>query len=520
MALNLEQADLCFGHILDYGAANLPDKTAIICHENAITYSELDQNAGRAANIIAGLAKPGERVGICSVNCIEYFEIVIGCARAGAVAVNINWRLSPREIINLLEFNNCRSVFMRIENDPWEQEVRRLAEGKIRIISLEPQAGQPSEYKRMRAMQPGRFCQVPTDPDQVLMHIHTSGTTGIPKCVMHTHRGFISEMLCCIDIMNITKDEVFQVMSQMFHVASIGPYMELYAGGTLVLFSRFDADLYLRSIEENRVTRLSVIPTILKRLLAQMKVKHYNLESLKTVSYSSCPIPPSVMDEAADMLHCGFVQSYGMTEMGSVVTFLSPGDHSHPVRVRSVGRCIPGTQVRIVDREGRACRNGEVGEITAKGPSMLKGYYRYPEGVNKNVRDGWFHTGDLGYLDDDGYLYLEGRKNDMIISGGENIYPKEIEDRCMELTEDISEAAVFGIDDEDWGEVPYACIVLQQGSRLTAEEVRSYLRDHLAHFKVPKIIEIVESLPKNAVGKVMKGELRTLKSRKPCVKEK
>lgn len=499
--------DFLFGHILNNSLKHTPDKKAVICHGDSVTYRELDRNANRAANAVLRMVKTGDKIGIISFNCIDYIELMLGCARAGVVVVHINWRLSPGEIWNLLRFNDCRAAFIQTDQDAWEQELFRLADRAFPFISLKKRDGR-SCYDDLIQNETDEFTEPLISPDDVLMHIHTSGTTGIPKCVMHTHRGFVSEMICCRDEMGFSESEVFQVVSQLFHVASIGSYMELFAGGTLVLFRGFNADEYLTSVEENHVTRLSVIPTVLKWILQQLKVREYCLESLKTVSYSACPIPPSVMDEAIARLHCQFLQSYGMTEMGSVVTILKPKDHWSPSHIRSVGTCIPGCRIRIEDENGCDAGIGVTGEITVSGPSMLAGYYKRPELYGEHVKNGWFHTGDLGYVDDEGYLYLEGRKKDMIISGGENIYPKEIEDCLMELTDDIAEAAVFGIEDETWGESPYACVVLQKESRLTAGEIRAYLRNHLAHYKVPKRIELVEGLPKNTVGKVMKHELQ------------
>lgn len=509
MALSLERPDYQFGRILDYGLGHVPDKTAVICHGDKISYSELDKKANRVANMVSRYGKPGERVGILSVNCIEYFEIAIGCARAGMSVVNINWRLSPREIANLLDFNDCKIAFMNTGNEIWEEELKRLLGGRILLVDMMPRGGKPSMYACMIAGEDNAFSMVPVKPDDILFHIHTSGTTGIPKCVMHSHKSFVSEMKNCKDVIGFSEHEVYQVMSQMFHVASIGPYVELMVGGTVVMFDRFEADQYLRSIEKYQVTRVSVIPTVLKLILQQIKVREYCLDSVRVINYSACPIPPSVLKEAIAMLpHCEFIQSYGMTEMGSIVTVLGIEDHKRPECLQSVGRCIPGCELKIIGEDGEPLPDGETGEICVKGPSMLKGYYKRPELYDKYVPDGWLHTGDLGYKNEEGYLFLEGRKNHMIISGGENIYPKEIEDRIMELAEDVEEVAVFGVEDEMWGEVPFACVVLQKGSRLTPEKIRTYLRDHLAHYKTPKHIEIVKSLPKNAVGKVVKSELQ------------
>lgn len=505
--------DFRFGSLLDYALAHVPDKIAVYTPEGSITYRQLHQQANRVANAVLRHVKPGEHIGILSINCIEYLEITIGCARADVTVVNINWRLSPQEAANLVLFNDCRLLFIKTENPAWEEALRALLKDRVKLVALSAPDEKPTEYDSMIAGESSSFPSLPVDPDHVLFHIHTSGTTGTPKCIMHSHRSFIHEIISCRDIMGYHQDEVYQCMNQLFHVASIGPYIELSVGGTLVLFCHFDADRYLSSIEEHRVTRLSTIPTVLKALLRQIHRSSYCLDSIQTISYSTSPIPSSVLDDAMAMFpNCGFVQSYGMTEMGSVVTFLDASDHKNPDRLRSVGKCIPGCEIRIVGDDGAVLPFGDRGEIQVKGPSLLKGYYKRPELYEKYVKDGWLCTGDAGYLNPDGYLFLEGRKDDMIISGGENIYPKEIEDRIMELTDDVKEAAVFGISDEKWTEVPCACVVLQPGSTLTADQIRAHLRGHLAHYKIPKRIEIVLALPKNTVGKVLKHELKKLYS--------
>lgn len=441
--------DYRFEHILDRAVEQTPDKTAIYCREDSITYSQLDNNSNRAANLIRRFAARYGHVGIISVNCIDYFEIMLGCARNGVTAVNINWRLSPRELVNLLEFNDCSLAFVQIENEAWEEELKRLLSGRIPLIHMTSRKGEPSEYDQLLSRESSQFTAVDTEEDDILMHVHTSGTTGTPKCVMHSHKSFISEMVLCRENMGFSQNEVYQAMCQMFHVASIGPYMELMSGGTTILIRNFDPDAYLASVEQYRVNRIGTIPTVLKALCLAGEKRKYCLDSVKVVSYSTCPASRSVLERAMEMFpNCEFIQSYGMTEMGSVVTVLDGQEHRREEHRSSVGRCIPGFAIKIVDEEGRSLPAGAIGEIHIQGPSLLKGYYKCPKLYEEHVYEGWLRSGDLGYLDEEGYLYLEGRKNHMIISGGENIYPQEIEDRIMEISGDILEAAVFGIPDE------------------------------------------------------------------------
>ena len=507
---NQLKRDKVFGSLIDDSLKRTPNKIAAICNGERITYANLDANANRAAQaLLAGGMGSQEHVGIISFNCIDYIEIMLACARIDAVAVNINWRLSPRELYNLLIFNDVKIAFIQNKNDQWKDELEKLLAGKVVLINLAQENSRESEYDRLLSQQSDERPNIEVDPKNVMAHFHTSGTTGTPKCVMHTHFGFVSEILCCKDILGFSDKEVFQVMSQFFHVACVGTYMCLHEGGTVVIFSNFDADQYLTSVEQEKVTRLSAIPTVLNWLLRQMQEKQYDLSSVETINYSTCSMPPRLMQEALGKLHSGFFQSYGMTEMASIVTVLDKEDHfrDHSKHLHSVGRPIPGCRVKIIAEDGHECSHGEIGEILIQGPSMMKGYYKNSAVFPTNIMDGWFYSGDIGYLDQEGYLYLNGRRSDMLISGGENIYPKEIEDCIMTKIQDVSEAAVFGIPDDQWGEVACACVVLQPGSNLTPDELRTYLRNNLAHYKVPKKIVFVNALPKNASGKVEKKNL-------------
>ena len=266
----------------------------------------------------------------------------------------------------------------------------------------------------------------------------------------------------------------------------------------------------MESLIRERVTAISVVPTVLKWILDEMEARHYDLHTLKVIRYSTCPIPPALLKRAMEQLDCAFYQSYGMTEMGSIVTTLQPEDHlaAGGAHLTTVGRPIPGAQVMIVNAEGRPCSAREVGEICVKGPGRMKEYLGRPDLTEARFTDGWYHTGDMGYLDWDGYLTVSGRADDLIISGGENIYPSEIVNTIMQLNDDISEVAVYGVPDETWGEHVKASVVLVPGSVMTAQEIWEYCRAHMPHYRVPKEIELLEELPKNSSGKVMIRELK------------
>ena len=262
------------------------------------------------------------------------------------------------------------------------------------------------------------------------------------------------------------------------------------------------------SIEKHHVTRLSAIPTVLTALLNQPDFDRYDLSSIHTISYSTCPMPPELIKRALKHFNCGFQQSYGMTEMGSIVTMLTEEEHikDNMRYLNSVGRPIEDHKVKIIADDGSECAPGETGEIVVTGPGMMKDYYKMPDETKEVMVDGWYHTRDMGYLDENGYLYISGRKSDMIISGGENIFPLEVEN-VLRMREDIAEVCVLGVPDDYWGESVQAVVVLRPGSKLTPEEIRTFCRGKIAGYKIPKKVYIWEELPKNTTGKVCKAEV-------------
>lgn len=549
-----------FGYLTERYSMEKPEQTAIICGNERRTYGELEQHIRRLAGSLKALGLgSGSHAALILPNCIEYLEIEFACARLGVVPVKLNWRLAWPELERLVAFNGTDVVFyqgkLAEENGSLEplkrlgilmidasgdafQRMREMPEAAGEAVAAVPgAAGAAEKVPEMSDEMPeaadgmdeaaGMAGAVPgtvEDPaesvaaagrlqmqNQELMHLHTSGTTGLPKCVVYTQESLLAELDTCCRELGFDGETVFQVMSQLFHAACVGPYTCLSLGGTLILFSRFQPQEYLASIERERVTHLSAIPTVLRAMLDSPDFDRYDLSSLKTVYYSTCPIPPGLIEEASRKLGCGFFQSYGMTEMGSIVTVLRPGEHflGGGKYLKSVGTPVSGGSVKVVSESGEAAEPGQIGEICLKGPGMMGGYYHMERETAGAIRDGWYFTGDMGYLDETGYLFLTGRKSDMIISGGENIYPKEIED-VIYCCPGVKEAAVYGAADAYWGEAVHAAVVLREGSRMTGEVLRGFLRKHLAGYKIPKKILLAPELPKNASGKICKRELPAL----------
>ena len=505
-----------FGQIIDHSVAEYPDRTAIISGETRLTYRELGEQAARFALALErdGVG-PGDPVAVISRNCAEFLVAEFAILKLGAVVVKINWRFSPDEIQYLFDLNRIHHVVARYERKDWAHTVWLRNHDHIKFYLLNPDHDGRSPFEKALDRFPSAqgFTPREVDLDAPAFRVHTSGTTGKPKCVLHTHGRMLEELRSCLSVLAFGPGEVYQVVSQLFHISSVGSYMTLATGGTLVLMSRFEPTEYLESLEREKVTGVGIIPVVLKRLLEHPDLAKYDLSHLKFLNYSTCPMSPALLDEAMRKLSCDFYQPYGMTEMASILTVLSPEAHhiSGGKYLSSVGKPIPGAQIRIEAPDGSLCAPGETGEIVARGPGQMVGYYKADPELNaRALRDGWYHTGDIGRLDEEGYLYVSGRKDDMIISGGENIYPKEIMDVIMALTGDVAEAAVYGVPDDDWGERVKASVVLLPGSTLTTEKLREYCKSYMPRYKVPKEIEFLEELPKNSTGKVL---IQALKDR-------
>lgn len=482
-----------------------PDKPAIIMEDKTRTYREIYEHGRKIAGHLerSGIKK-GDPVAIISNNHADYVETVLGCVMAGTIVVKLNWRFAAPELHYLLFFNHVRYIFFRSQDEKIRREMGELT------ASLCPSLDMDIMEELLENAEPiGQFADL-KDGD-VLMHLHTSGTTGFPKVVRYGNGEFLRELESCVGSLCFDEETIYQMMSQMFHSASMGTYACLACGGTVVVFRRFDPVKYLESAEKHKVTRLSAIPTVLTALLNHPDLEKYDLSSIRMISYSTCPMPPELILRAREKFRCEFQESYGMTEMSSIVTILSTEDHirDNMRYLDSVGKPIAGHQVRIVDENGLECKTGQVGEICVRGPGMMVDYYRLPEETAEVVIDGWYHTRDVGYLDEEGYLYVRGRKNDMIISGGENIFPMEVEN-VLRMNQDISEACVMGIRDDYWGEAVHACVILKQPGSMTGQDIRDFCRGRIAGYKIPKQVHICEVFPRTATGKVMKAELKKM----------
>lgn len=502
-----------FGQIIDGTVTRCPDREAIVYKDWRITYGEMGALINQTARYLQslGLSK-GSRLSVITRNCPECLIIELAALKLGIIPVRINWRLAPEEMEYIIDLNDVNMVFYRPENPDWGKSLAKhysdAAHSDKIFINLNETDKVSVLYDLVTGFSADHIETELCDDDEAV-RMHTSGTTGRPKCVVYTHGGMIGEIASVKDIYEYTDGQRYQFIAQLFHTACIGAYLSLCTGGTIVLMDRFDPSTYMQSLVNEHITAISVVPTVLKWVLDEAEKHGYDLSALRVVRYSTCPIPPVTLRRAMEKLHCNFYQSYGMTEMGSIVTALVAEDHLSDggAHLTSVGRPIPGAQMMIADENDNECPVGVIGEILVKGPGRMKCYLGQPELTEKVFRGGWYHTHDMGFIDEYGYLHISGRSDDMIISGGENIHPAEVTNVIMAMP-GVKEAAVYGLPDDTWGERVKASVVLYPEADITPEDIRAFCKQKIAGFKVPKEVELLPELPKTPSGKVVIRELK------------
>jgi acyl-CoA synthetase (AMP-forming)/AMP-acid ligase II len=370
------------------------------------------------------------------------------------------------------------------------------------------------EYGQWVADQSGAAPALQIDPDGELYQMYTSGTTGLPKGAVLTHRSVTANMAQIGLAHRGAPSERSLVVLPLFHAAIVPTtFSPLSWGGALYILEQFDPAEVVRALSEEQISFATLVPAMIQAcLLGVPDVAERRYEQLRTIYYGASPISESTLARAMQVFPCGFIQSYGMTEATQAVTFLQPADHrravsGQPQVLLSAGRPAVGTEVRIVDPAGRPLPTGALGEIVVRGPQLMKGYWNRPEETAAMLRDGWLHTGDAGMLDNAGYLYVQDRIKDMIVSGGENVFPSVVENVLYQHPA-VAEAAVIGVPDERWGETVKAIVVLRAGTAATTEELIDFCRGRLAGFERPRSVDFVEALPRTPTGKVLKRVLR------------
>lgn len=506
--------------VVELAAAREPDGLALVDGDRAWTFGELAAAVDAMAAALATVAAPGERVAILSTNRAEHVVAYYAVPKAGAVLAMVSWRLHPEEWASMLTHTGASVV---LAEGPLLEHLAPLL-GRVPSVRLVvvveptlPEVELPAgvELTTLDALlgRDGRPPAPAVETTDVAWIIHTSGTTGRPKGAMLTHRSLLAAAVGTALARPVAADDVYCFPFPLHHVAGYNVVVFHLHARPVVLLDRFDVVAFLRAVEEHRVTTASLAPTMLAMVLDHPGLDGADLSSLRAVGYGASAISADLLRRVVDRLGVDLSQGYGMTELSGNAVFLDAAAHRRAVAgedrlLTAAGRPSPMVAVRIVDDDGRPLPADQVGEIAVRGEQVCAGYWADPEASAAALTgDGWLRTGDLGRLDADGWLHVVDRKKDVIVSGGENVASREVEDVLSEHPA-VREAAVIGVPDERWGERVAAVVARRPGTDVTAEELVAHVRDHLAGFKVPRLVAFVEELPKNASGKVQKAELR------------
>jgi len=502
-----------FGARLKQNAEDFPEKAAVIFKDRVTTYRELNERAARFANAITSLGiQPGDRVAVILKNRTEYLEIMYGLVKAGITLVPVNWRLAPQEMEYVINNSDSSAAVLSQEFleriSPIMKDLRNVASNRYVYLGGNPPPGMHAYERFLSDASDGELERQGRSTDPFFIG-YTSGTTGFPKGAVSPHGNWDLKVMSLSALFGLTEHDVQLLTMPLFHANAITSSSRGHYGGqTIVMMERFEAEEALRLIEKHRITFSSMVPTMFNRLvnLPRETFQKYDVSSVKGLIQSSAPIIFSTKQWIIENFrNAGLHEFYGGTEVG-VVTYLPPEEQLK--RPGSVGRALPTVEIKLVDDQGNEVKRGEIGELISRpmrgAPvDRARQYYRDEESSERSFKGGWFHSGDMARVDQDGFYYLVDRKFDMIISGGENVYPAEVE-AVLYRHPKILEAAVIGIPDKDWGESVKAAIVLKDGETATEEEIIGYCRVHLAGYKVPRSVDFAEELPKTDTGKILK----------------
>ncbi len=490
------------------------DKPVITFDDRTVSFGELDARSNQVANALAAEGVGAtDRVAILDKNSVEYFELLFGGSKLNAVNVAVNWRLAAPEVAQILEDSDSKVLVVGSEFTGVLDAIASQLSSIKKIVVIGGHSGYDA-YEDWVDAQPATDPGAQPGPGDVCFQLYTSGTTGLPKGVMLTNANLFSLLPTAAPDWGFSPDSVNLVAMPLFHIGGSGyATVGLFVGCHTILMREVDPNAILEIIPAKRVTNMFAVPAVLQFMLMMPGVNDVDFSSLHTIVYGASPISLEVLSGSIKTFGANFIQAYGMTETTGAVVALMPEDHDpdgpNAHRLRAAGKAMTGVELRIIDPDTLTdAALGDVGEIWVRTGQNMLGYWRKEaETANTITEDGWLKTGDAGYLDADGYLFIHDRVKDMIISGGENIYPAEIEN-CLMSHPGIADVASFGIPSEKWGETVHALVVKAEGADPTPEEIIAFARERLAHFKCPTGIGFIDALPRNPSGKILRRELR------------
>jgi acyl-CoA synthetase (AMP-forming)/AMP-acid ligase II len=499
--------------VLDYRARERPDREFATCGGRTISFGNALGVSRNISNALSTSLARGDRIAVISRNSIEFALIYFGASRAGVVVVPLNYRLTPDDWMYAICDSGAKILLIEDHYLDLVEGIRSNLHTVEKLIVLNSQRAHVHDSFDDWIESAADAGERNVSGDDIVYQMYTSGTTGRPKGVLLSHNAVTSSIFQRTLALRCSPDDRCLVVAPIFHAA--GATMMFWAisgGGCVYLHEAFDPKAVVETLSKEGIARTTLVPAMLQSCLNLSDIESYRFGNLKLVSYGGSAISEKTLKRAIEIFGCDFAQGYGLTEATGNVTGLLPSDHVRALQERpslllSAGRPLPGTEIRVVDPDGRPVPANTPGEITVRGPQLMAGYHKLDAATAATIKDGWLQTGDVGYFDDEGYLYLSDRIKDVIVSGGENIYPRTIENALAEHPA-IFEAAAIGVPDQRWGETVKAIVVLRDGHTATEEELISFARGKLGGMQRPRSVEFVAALPKSGSGKVLKTELR------------
>ncbi|MBY0563440.1 MAG: fatty acid--CoA ligase [Hyphomonadaceae bacterium] len=505
------------GDIARHHGRTRPDKIALSFEGRQTSFAALDRHTNQAANALAAAGvQRGDAVAYFGKNSDHYFELLLGASKAGAFIAPIGWRLSAAEAAYIVADSQARMLFVGPEVLDVAQAALAQLAAPPALVVMEAGAHGLTTYEAWRDAGAPHDPAIAAEPTDTALLLYTSGTTGRPKGVMLSSANILrsreSLALAQMGWNEWGEGEVNLVAMPIAHIGGSGwGLVGLLNGVKTVVAREFNPMEALELIERERIAKMFMVPAALQFVIRQPRAREIDYSSLKYILYGASPMPVDLLRECMEVFGCQFCQQYGMTETTGTIVYLPPEDHDPKgnVRMRSAGLPLPGVELCILDAQGKRLPPNAVGEIATRSQANMRGYWRNDGATQATVDgEGWLRTGDAGYLDDDGYLFIQDRIKDMIISGGENVYPAEVEN-AIHGHPHVAEVAVIGVPDETWGEAVKAVVVPKPGVSPDADDIIAFARSRIAHFKAPKSVDVRDQpLPRSASGKILRRELR------------